>query len=77
MNNSFVKNEKAIIADISDDEMALSEHIEEFSQRIIFCLLSLVTFTLLCFADIKDIVKIFKLIIFYHLLQQIVSHMIF
>jgi len=60
MNNDFVKNESAIIADISDDEMALSEHIEEFSQRIIFCLLSLVTFTLLCFADIKDIVKIFQ-----------------
>jgi sec-independent protein translocase protein TatC len=60
MNNSFVKNEKAIIADISDDEMALSEHIEEFSQRTVFCLLSLLTFTLLCFADIKDIVKIFQ-----------------
>lgn len=60
MNNGFVKNESAIIADISDDEMALSEHIEEFSQRTVFCLLSLFTFTILCFADIKDIVKIFQ-----------------
>ena len=42
------------------DEMALSEHIEEFSQRIIFSLIILVSFTLICFTDIKDIVKIFQ-----------------
>jgi sec-independent protein translocase protein TatC len=45
---------------IQDDEMALSEHIEEFSQRIIFCLITLLSSTLICFADIKKIVKIFQ-----------------
>ena len=45
---------------INGDEMALSEHIEEFSQRLIFCILSLVTATLSCFADIRQIVKIFQ-----------------
>ena len=44
---------------INGDEMALSEHIEEFSQRLIFCMLSLVTATLTCFADIRQIVKVF------------------
>ena len=46
---------------IQDDEMALSEHIEEFSQRIIFCLIALISSTLICFADIKKIVKIFQM----------------
>ena len=32
-----------------DDEMALSEHIEEFSQRIIFCLIVLILAILFCF----------------------------
>ena len=36
---------------ISGDEMALSEHIEEFSQRLIFCLICLILATLFCFAD--------------------------
>lgn len=45
---------------INGDEMALSEHIEEFSQRLIFCMLSLVTATLTCFADIRQIVKVFQ-----------------
>ena len=49
------------LSTIQDDEMALSEHIEEFSQRIIFCLISLLTSTLICFADIKKIVKIFQM----------------
>jgi sec-independent protein translocase protein TatC len=44
-----------------DDEMALSEHIEEFSQRLIFCLILLVLSTLICFADIKQIVQIFQI----------------
>ena len=44
----------------TDDEMALSEHIEEFSQRLIFCLIILLISTLFCFTDIKDIVKIFQ-----------------
>ena len=46
---------------IVDDEMALSEHIEEFSQRLIFCLILLVLSTLICFADIKQIVQIFQI----------------
>ena len=29
--------------------MALSEHIEEFSQRLIFCILVLISITLICF----------------------------
>ena len=36
--------------------MALSEHIEEFSQRLIFCLVLLTCTTLLCFIDVKEIV---------------------
>ena len=45
---------------INGDEMALSEHIEEFSQRLIFCILALITATLTCFADIRQIVKVFQ-----------------
>lgn len=43
-----------------NDEMALSEHIEEFSQRLIFCLALFILSTLLCFTDVKEIVKIFQ-----------------
>tara|TARA_B110000971_G_scaffold221907_1_gene271446 strand:- start:5015 stop:5788 length:774 start_codon:yes stop_codon:yes gene_type:complete len=43
-----------------DDEMALSEHIEEFSQRLIFCLISLFLVTIICFADVKEIVRLFQ-----------------
>ena len=42
------------------DEMALSEHIEEFSQRIVFCLINLILLTLTCFVNIQNIVKIFQ-----------------
>jgi sec-independent protein translocase protein TatC len=45
---------------VVDDEMALSEHIEEFSQRLVFCLIFLIFATLLCFADVKEIVRIFQ-----------------
>lgn len=45
---------------IVDDEMALSEHIEEFSQRLIFCLIFLFFATILCFVDVKEIVRIFQ-----------------
>jgi sec-independent protein translocase protein TatC len=45
---------------INGDEMALSEHIEEFSQRLIFSLIVLITAILSCFTDIKQIVKIFQ-----------------
>jgi len=43
-----------------DDEMALSEHIEEFSQRLVFCLIFLLLATLVCFGDVKEIVRIFQ-----------------
>jgi sec-independent protein translocase protein TatC len=46
--------------DTEGDEMALSEHIEEFSQRIVFCILNLILSTLLCFSNVKDIVKVFQ-----------------
>ena len=42
-----------------DDEMAISEHIEEFSQRLVFCLIVLIFAVILCFADVREIVKIF------------------
>lgn len=45
---------------VKDDEMALSEHIEEFSQRIVFCLILLVLASIICFIDIREIVKIFQ-----------------
>ena len=45
---------------VVDDEMALSEHIEEFSQRLIFCISLLVAITLFCFADVKEIVRVFQ-----------------
>ena len=46
--------------DAVNDEMALSEHIEEFSQRLIFCLFLFIFSALICFADVKEIVKIFQ-----------------
>ena len=45
---------------VNADEMALSEHVEEFSQRLIFCILLFFTTTITCFTDIKQIVKIFQ-----------------
>jgi len=45
---------------INDDEMAISEHIEEFSQRLIFCIILLIATTLVCFADVKEIVRVFQ-----------------
>ena len=53
--NSLIQMNMAV-----DDEMALSEHIEEFSQRLVFCLIFLLLATLLCFADVKEIVRIFQ-----------------
>ena len=58
--NGFFEPSGENIDNFADDQMALSEHIEEFSQRIIFSLIILVSFTLICFTDIKDIVKIFQ-----------------
>jgi len=45
---------------IQNDEMALSEHIEEFSQRIIFCLIVLSIATIGCFTNIKELVQIIQ-----------------
>ena len=61
--NSFESSNKTNIDSLSminGDEMALSEHIEEFSQRLIFCISVLITAILSCFADIKQIVKVFQ-----------------
>ena len=44
----------------ADDEMALSEHIEEFSQRTVFCIVLIILATLTCFADVREIVKVFQ-----------------
>ena len=52
---SFIEMNMAV-----DDEMALSEHIEEFSQRLIFCLIFLLFSVGLCFADVKEIVRLFQ-----------------
>lgn len=63
LNKTFISTnlKPAIKMNIStDDEMALSEHIEEFSQRLIFCLIFLLIATLLCFADVKEIVRVFQ-----------------
>ena len=67
LNNFFKKNFIPITSTPSiememvvDDEMALSEHIEEFSQRLVFCLIFLLCATLICFADVKEIVRIFQ-----------------
>jgi len=45
---------------VNADEVALSEHIEEFSQRLIFCISLFFSSTILCFTDIKQIVKLFQ-----------------
>lgn len=57
--SGVIKNDN-VLDTLNEDEMALSEHIEEFSQRLIFCIVMLVTSTLACFADIRQIVKIFQ-----------------
>jgi len=45
---------------VVDDEMALSEHIEEFTQRLIFCVILLFFSTIFCFTDVKEIVRLFQ-----------------
>ncbi len=66
MLQTFLKKKKPIsstfitMSAIVDDEMALSEHIEEFSQRLVFCLLFFLFATILCFTDVKEIVRIFQ-----------------
>jgi sec-independent protein translocase protein TatC len=56
----IVKESAEDLTALSGDEMALSEHIEEFSQRLVFCVSALVIATLSCFADIRQIVKLFQ-----------------
>jgi len=59
-NNSYRSQLLNLKMTVTDDEMALSEHIEEFSQRLIFCLILLVLAIFICFADVKEIVRIFQ-----------------
>ena len=69
MRNTFLKNINFTQTNLNssigmnmaiDDEMALSEHIEEFSQRLIFSLIFLLFAVLLCFAEVKEIVRLFQ-----------------
>ena len=53
-------NSEFALSKIQDDEMALSEHIEEFSQRLLFSLLFLLFVTIICFSDVNEIVKILQ-----------------
>ena len=55
-----LRNKFILMNTTADDEMALSEHIEEFSQRIVFCIIIIILATLVCFADVREIVKIFQ-----------------
>ena len=58
--NSHRRSKTIKMTVAEEDEMMLSEHIEEFSQRIVFCVLILVVATLFCFTDVKEIVRIFQ-----------------
>ena len=49
----IVKESAEDLTALSGDEMALSEHIEEFSQRLIFCLICLILATLFLFLIIS------------------------
>lgn len=62
MLNKYFRNSKSLIRmnTVIDDEMALSEHIEEFSQRLLFSLLFLLFVTIICFSDVNEIVKILQ-----------------
>jgi sec-independent protein translocase protein TatC len=54
------QNSSKKITMIVEDEMTLSEHIEEMSQRVSLCFFSLFFVTLLCFSNIKTIVRLFQ-----------------
>ena len=62
MLNKYFRKSKSLIRmnTTIDDEMALSEHIEEFSQRLLFSLLFLLFVTIICFSDVNEIVKILQ-----------------
>jgi sec-independent protein translocase protein TatC len=55
-----LRNISASLSIDNDDVMVLSEHIEEFSQRLIFCLGILISSTAACFTDVRQIVKFFQ-----------------
>jgi len=58
--SSKIRSENIKMNTGADDEMALSEHIEEFSQRTVFCIVIIILATLTCFADVREIVKVFQ-----------------
>ena len=58
--NCITRLQNVRMLSTNGDEMALSEHIEEFSQRVVFCITNLGLITLLCFTNVQDIVKIFQ-----------------
>ena len=58
MRKQFVNQIKMSL--VKDDEMALSEHIEEFSQRLVFCLIILILTSVVCFIDVREIVRVFQ-----------------
>jgi len=58
--NTKIRSENIKMDTGADDEMALSEHIEEFSQRTVFCIIIIILATLTCFADVREIVKVFQ-----------------
>ena len=62
MLNKYFRKSKSLIRmnTTIDDEMALSEHIEEFSQRLLFSLLFLLFVIIICFSDVNEIVKILQ-----------------
>ena len=58
--SSKIRSENLKMNTGADDEMALSEHIEEFSQRTVFCIVIIILATFTCFADVREIVKVFQ-----------------
>lgn len=58
--NISSQEQEIALETLNGDEMALSEHIEEFSQRLIFCILIIIFAVGICFADIGQIVKVFQ-----------------
>ena len=58
--NTKIRSENIKMDTGADDEMALSEHIEEFSQRTVFCIVIIILATFTCFADVREIVKVFQ-----------------
>jgi sec-independent protein translocase protein TatC len=49
-----------MLASSNEDKLTLSEHIEEFWQRALFCTTSLILVTFICFINVQDIVDILQ-----------------